>query len=142
MHCSTRIVDGEMRDECMSTCLGASLHGVLTQYRTLDAKGVIHFPDHLTYEEAATLPCAALTAWNCLSENKSQTIGPNQSVLVLGTGGVSMFAIQFAVASGARVIVASSSDDKLEKVKQMGVTDTINYKQDPEWHVRVRVDWW
>ncbi len=89
---------------------------------------------HLSYEEAATLPCAAVTAWNALTSG-GLTCG--QSVLTLGTGGVSTFALQFAKAAGARIIATSSSDEKLERAMKMGASDGINYKAVPDWEKRV-----
>src|SRR5262249_54638252 len=88
-------------------------------------------PDHLSYQEAATLPCAAVTAWHALVE--SGNLKAADTVLLLGTGGVSIFALQFARMHGARVIQTSSSDEKLERVRQLGATDTINYRTSEAW---------
>lgn len=131
-------IDGPMRTEYLAKSLGGSSHGTLAQYRIFEKESMVKMPSHLSYEEAATLPCAAVTAWNALAHNNLQNIGPDQTVLVLGTGGVAIFAIQFAAAAGARVIVASSSDEKLAKAKQVGATDLINYTKDPEWNIKVR----
>ena len=131
-------IDGEFKDEHMGGTLGGGIQGMLQHYRVFDTKGLIKFPAHLSYEEASTLPCAALTAWNALAENPTQHIGPDQTVLVLGTGGVSIFAIQFAAAAGARVIVTSSSDAKLAKAKELVATDFINYSKNPNWDEKVR----
>jgi NADPH:quinone reductase-like Zn-dependent oxidoreductase len=111
--------------------LGSPLDGVLTEYITVNQDGVVKIPSHLSYEEAATLPCAALTAWNALME--STHMQPGQSVLALGTGGVSIFALQFARANGCHVFITSSSDDKLQRAKQMGAEGLINYKTTPDW---------
>src|SRR4029077_14842701 len=93
--------------------------------------GFPRIPASLTYEEAATLPCAAVTSWNALvTEGRLE---PGDSVLVMGTGGVSIFALQFAKMHGARVIATSSSDAKLKRLKEMGATDVINYKTTPNW---------
>ena len=92
-------------------------------------------PDYLSFEEAATLPCAAVTAWNALYGPNPLT--PGQTVLVQGTGGVSIFALQFAVASGATVIATSSSDKKLALAKTLGAKHLINYKTTPDWHEEV-----
>jgi NADPH:quinone reductase-like Zn-dependent oxidoreductase len=97
----------------------------------LEAGGVVRVPGHLDFEEAATLPCAALTAWNALVE--VARIKAGDTVLLLGTGGVSVFALQFSVLLGARAIVTSSSDEKLDRALSMGAWQTINYRQDPEW---------
>src|SRR5262249_29611444 len=93
--------------------------------------GVVAVPEHLTDEEAATLPCAAVTAWNGLVV--SGGVKPGDTVLVQGTGGVSLFALQFARLAGARVVATSSSDEKLGRVRPLGASETINYKADPEW---------
>ena len=131
-------IDGEMKDEYLAHTLGGSAHGMLCQYRVFEVNGIVKMPSHLSYEEAATLPCAALTAWHALSQNGIQHVDSSSTVLILGTGGVAVFGIQFAVASGAKVIVLSSSDEKLEKVKNLGAHHLINYKTTPDWEVKVR----
>lgn len=115
--------------------LGAPMDGVLAEYMVVDQIGVVKIPETLSYEEAATLPCAGLTAWNALME--STTMTPGQSVLVLGTGGVSIFALQFARANGCRVIATSSSDEKLQRAKALGADGLINYKKTPDWEKEV-----
>jgi NADPH:quinone reductase-like Zn-dependent oxidoreductase len=116
--------------------LGGPGPGVLAEYVRLDAEGVTRVPDHLTDAEAATLPCAALTAWTSLvTEGR---LKPGDTVLVQGTGGVAIFALQFAVAAGARAIVTSSSDAKLEQARALGATGTVNYRTTPDWHLAVR----
>ncbi|KAF8989349.1 NAD(P)-binding protein [Hymenopellis radicata] len=109
--------------------------GVLTQYRAFPAHSLVAIPEHLSYEEASTLPCAALTAYNALMGPVQLKAGDN--VLILGTGGVSIFGLQFAVASGATVIVTSSSDAKLEIAKKLGATHLINYSKTPAWDEEV-----
>jgi NADPH:quinone reductase-like Zn-dependent oxidoreductase len=109
---------------------------MLTEQVVLDAEGVVPVPDHLSYEEAACLPCAAVTAWNALVEQGH--LGAGQTVLVLGTGGVALFALQLAHCLGARVIVTSSSDAKLERARALGAADTINYTTTPHWHRRAK----
>jgi NADPH:quinone reductase-like Zn-dependent oxidoreductase len=117
--------------------LGAApVNGMLTEKVVLHEDGLIAIPQGLSFEEAATLPCAAVTAWHALMA-AGRPIMPGDSVLALGTGGVSIFALQFARAAGARVIVTSSSDEKLERAKKCGATDTINYKQTPDWGAAV-----
>ncbi len=111
--------------------LAGDLDGMLAEYVVLPEHGVIHFPAHLSFEEAATLPCAALTAWNALVEVAAIKAG--QTVVVQGTGGVSVFAQQFAKMCGARVFGTSSSDEKLAKAKALGQDTGLNYKQRPEW---------
>jgi NADPH:quinone reductase-like Zn-dependent oxidoreductase len=131
-----RWVSGEATDDKARSALGAGRDGVLSEYVVLHEEGVIPFPAHLTYAEAATLPCAALTAWNAVAiEGK---IKAGDTVLTLGTGGVSIFALQFSELNGAQVIITSSSNDKLSRAKQLGATQTINYRDVPEWGKHVR----
>lgn len=113
--------------------LGSPLDGTLAEYIVLHEDGVVAKPASLTFEQAATLPCAALTAWNALMVS-GKPVKPGDVVLCLGTGGVSIAALQFAKAAGARVIVTSSSDDKIQRVTALGASDGINYKRYPEWH--------
>jgi NADPH:quinone reductase-like Zn-dependent oxidoreductase len=115
----------------MASALGGGLDGVLAEEAVLCAGGVVPISDHLTFEEAATLPCAALTAWNALAE--AARVKAGDTVLLLGTGGVSIFALQFAKLMGARPIIISSSDAKLERAKALGAAHTINYRTTPDW---------
>lgn len=131
-----RWVSGTQTDEQARTALGAGRDGVMAEYVALHQDGVIPIPSHLSYEEAATLPCAGLTAWNAVVF--SGRIKPGDTVLTLGTGGVSVFALQFALMNGARVIITSSSDQKLEKARALGTSEIINYKQKPDWGKQVR----
>jgi NADPH:quinone reductase-like Zn-dependent oxidoreductase len=126
---------GPARREIYESALGGSIDGMLAEYVALSADGVIAMPPHLSFEEAATLPCAALTAWHALVTEGRVSAG--QTVLALGTGGVSMFALQFAKMHGARVIVTSSSDAKLARAKSLGADEIINYRQTPEWEKEV-----
>lgn len=110
---------------------GGPIDGLLAEYAVLDEQAAVLAPRNLTDVEAATLPCAAVTAWHALvTEGKIKT---GETVLVQGTGGVSLFALQFALASGAKVIVTSSSDEKLERAKALGAFAGINYRQNPQW---------
>jgi len=111
--------------------LGGAIDGMLAQYVALDENGVVKLPPHLSIEEAATLPCAAVTAWNALTEHARIVAG--EIVLVQGTGGVSIFALQLARLMGARVIVTSSSDDKLARAAALGAEHGINYARTPDW---------
>jgi NADPH:quinone reductase-like Zn-dependent oxidoreductase len=129
-------IAGELTDAKSRTALGGGHTGILAEQVVLSEEGVVHVPAHLTDEEAATLPCAALTAWHALVPEGQTRAG--DTVLVQGTGGVSIFALQFARLSGARVIATSSSNDKLTRVRQLGASDGINYKETPEWEDRVR----
>lgn len=128
---------GPMNPGHYAASLGGTAPGVLTEYRVFPEQALVDMPAHLSFEEASTLPCAALTAWNAMFEGPV-TVRPGQTVLALGTGGVSMFAIQFARAAGAEVIATSSSDAKLEKVRGFGANKLINYRNNPEWDVKVR----
>jgi len=110
---------------------GGDQPGMLAELVALEETGVIDCPEHLSYEEAATLPCAGLTAWNAVVDKGQTKAG--DTVLVQGTGGVSIFAAQFAKMHGARVIATSSSDEKLARLATMGITDGINYKTNPDW---------
>ncbi len=131
-----RWIKGEpSREEARST-LGGPLDGVLAEYVTLGQEGVAGIPDHLSCEEAACLPCAGVTAWNALVARGS--VKPGDAVLTLGTGGVSTFALQFAKLAGARVIATSSSDEKLDRARELGADETVNYKQNPDWPGIVR----
>ncbi|OYT73634.1 MAG: NAD(P)-dependent alcohol dehydrogenase [Chloracidobacterium sp. CP2_5A] len=123
-------------EKIRATTLGGPLDGMLAEYRALSQEGVVRVPDYLNDEEAATLPCAALTAWSALITHGQ--LKPGDTVLVQGTGGVSIFALQFAKAAGARVIITSSSDEKLERAKALGADEIINYKQSPDWDKVVR----
>ena len=122
---------GSYRAEYGASSLGGQTDGMLCEYVLLSQDGVIPFPAHLSFEEAATLPCAAVTAWNALFERSK--LSPGERVLVQGTGGVSIFALQFAKAAGAEVLITSSSDEKLEKAKAMGAAATVQYRKFPEW---------
>ncbi|MCP5112288.1 MAG: NAD(P)-dependent alcohol dehydrogenase [bacterium] len=127
---------GRITDQAAGTALGGALDGVLAELAVFDETGVVRVPDYLSWEEAATLPCAAVTAWNALFASGNLKSG--ETLLTLGTGGVSLFAAQFARMAGARVIATSSSDAKLERLERLGVTDGINYAAEPAWAKRVR----
>jgi NADPH:quinone reductase-like Zn-dependent oxidoreductase len=128
-------IAGRITKQVMKSDLGGSVDGMLAEYVVLHQDGVVKIPDYFSYEEGATLPCAGVTAWHGLITKGNLTAG--ESVLILGTGGVSIFALQFAKMHGARVIVTSSSEEKLAKVKQMGADETINYKINPDWEKQV-----
>ncbi len=131
-----RWVAGALTDAASKSALGGAIEGVAAEQVVLHEDGVVSVPKHLSDEEAATLPCAALTAWQALVTQGQLKAG--ESVLVQGTGGVSIFALQFAKLMGARVIATSSSNAKLERVKKMGASDGINYKETPAWEDKVR----
>jgi len=118
------------------SALGAPMDGTLAEFVCLHEDGWVAMPPSLSFEEAATLSCAGATAWNALMV-AGRAIKPGDTVLTLGTGGVSMFALQFATAAGARVIVTSSSDEKIERARKLGASDGVNYKTHPDWEKEV-----
>ena len=124
---------GAMRDEHRRTTLGGSVDGVMAEQMKLSQEAVVKAPQGYSAVEAATLPCAALTAWNALAGVK-----PGDIVLTQGTGGVSLFALQFAQAMGATVVVTSSSDAKLTHARALGAAHGINYRSRPEWAAELR----
>ena len=117
--------------------LGNPLDGMLAPYIVLHEDGVVVIPDSMSFEEASCLPCAALTAWNALW-GAGKPLKAGQSVLVQGTGGVSIFALQFAKAAGARVIATTSSEAKMQRLKALGADEVINYKAKPDWEKEVQ----
>jgi NADPH:quinone reductase-like Zn-dependent oxidoreductase len=116
--------------------LGSPLDGVLAEYQVFQADGLLKLPPHLSFEEAATLPCAGVTVWNALMHGP-RVLKAGETVLALGTGGVAIFALQIGKMAGARVIITSSSDAKLERARALGADDCINYKTTPEWDKKV-----
>jgi NADPH:quinone reductase-like Zn-dependent oxidoreductase len=127
---------GRPTRERLRSTLGGPLDGTLAELAVFDQEGLVKTPESLTDEEASTLPCAAVTAWSALVTEGALTAG--ETVLVQGTGGVSLFALQLAKILGARVIATSSSDEKLERVRAMGADETINYSEVPAWGARAR----
>ncbi|KAF7355954.1 Alcohol dehydrogenase superfamily protein [Mycena venus] len=125
-------ITGDTTPAMLLNALGGSVDGVLTQYRAFPAHSLVKAPAHFSYEESSTLPCAALTAFNALEGVKA-----GDTVLISGTGGVATFALQFASAMSATVIVTSSSDTKLEQAKTMGATHAVNYTATPAWDEEV-----
>jgi NADPH:quinone reductase-like Zn-dependent oxidoreductase len=130
-------VDGPQTPERSATALGGALDGVLAEAIVLPERAVVRTPEHLSDVEAATLPCAAVTAWHALFEGVDP-LRPGQTVLLEGTGGVSIFGLQLAKLAGARVIITSSRDQKLSLARDLGADETINYETEPEWQDRVR----
>jgi len=126
---------GAISPEAAQSALGGSVDGILSEHVVLHEDGLVRIPEHLSFEEASTLPCAGVTAWNALISTGQLKAG--DTILTMGTGGVSLFALQFAHITGARVIITSSSDKKLERVKQMGAHDTINYRSNADWEKAV-----
>lgn len=127
--------DGKPYRSMLRQTLGGPLDGTLQRYMIVPENDVVLLPKHLTFEEGATLPCAGLTAWSALVEHGN--VKPGEIVLTLGTGGVSIFALQFAKMMGALVMITSSSDEKLKKAKELGADHIINYKTHPDWEKEV-----
>ena len=122
---------GEPSPQVQASALGGSIDGMLAEYVVLEEDGVVKIPQHLSVEEGATLPCAALTAWHAMMQHAHLIAG--QTVLLQGTGGVSIFGLQLAHAMGIAAIITSSSDEKLARAKTLGTAFGINYKSTPEW---------
>src|SRR5262252_1926154 len=116
--------------------LGGSLDGMMTDFIVLSEDALVRIPDHLSFEEAATLPCAGVTAWNALTGSRRLQAG--DTLLTLGSGGVSLFALQFAKLLGTRVIATTSSDEKAKRLAALGADSVINYRTTPDWHLKVR----
>ncbi|MEJ5117493.1 NAD(P)-dependent alcohol dehydrogenase [Gluconobacter cerinus] len=128
-------LDGEFTDARRASLGGPGFDGVLTERIVVPATGVVRIPDAMTFEAAATLPCAGVTAWSALFERRP--VQPGETVLLLGTGGVSIFALQLAKMAGARVIMTSSSNEKLERARTLGADHLINYHSIPDWENEV-----
>jgi NADPH:quinone reductase-like Zn-dependent oxidoreductase len=129
-------VDGPFDASKASSALGGAIDGVLSEYVVLEEGGAVKFPSFLSYEEASTLPCAGVTAWMGLMELGE--LAPSDAVLTMGTGGVSIFTLQFSKAIGASVISTSSSDAKLARAEQLGADHGINYRSTPDWAAAAR----
>jgi NADPH:quinone reductase-like Zn-dependent oxidoreductase len=129
-------IDGRVNEEKARSALGAFAQGVLAERIVIHEDALVPIPAHLNFEEAATLPCAALTAWHALVAAGGLKAG--ESVLTLGTGGVSLFAAQFALLSGARVVATTSSAAKADRLRELGVPDVINYTETPDWEEPAR----
>jgi NADPH:quinone reductase-like Zn-dependent oxidoreductase len=127
---------GPIRPEYLTDRLGANLDGMLAEYAVLSEEALVHVPSHLSFEEAATLPCAAVTAWVALTGHRKVTAG--DTVLTQGSGGVSVFALQFARLLGARVITTTSTAEKAERLKALGASEVINYTETPDWDEKAR----
>ena len=122
---------GEPAPDTHASALGGGIDGMLAQYAMLEEEGVVKIPPHLSLEEGATLPCAAVTVWHAMMEHAKLKAG--DTVLLQGTGGVSIFGLQFARAMGIAAIIISSSDEKLKRAKALGAAHGINYKTTPDW---------
>jgi NADPH:quinone reductase-like Zn-dependent oxidoreductase len=122
---------GEASPDVHTSALGGGIDGMLAEYAVLEEEGVVKIPAHLSVEEGATLPCAGVTAWHAMVEHGKVIAG--QTVLLQGTGGVSIFGLQLAHAMGVQVVITSSSDEKLARAKKLGANHGINYKTTPDW---------
>ena len=122
--------DGEITANDMNTARGGTAEGMLAEYRAIHENGLVATPAHMSDIEAASLPCAAVTAWNSLTRGG---VRAGNTVLLLGTGGVSIIALQLCKALGARVVITSSSEEKLARVSELGAWRTVNYRANPEW---------
>jgi alcohol dehydrogenase len=127
---------GPITPEYLTDRLGANLDGMLAEYAVLSEEALVHVPSHLSFEEAATLPCAAVTAWVALTGHRRVTAG--DAVLTQGSGGVAVFALQFARILGARVIATTSTAEKAEQLKALGASEVINYTETPYWDEKAR----
>jgi NADPH:quinone reductase-like Zn-dependent oxidoreductase len=132
-----RWVDGPPSPEILASARGGSPGGMLSEVIVSHEDGLVTIPQHLSYEEAATLPCAGVTAWNSLF--KRGNLQPGEYVLLEGTGGVSVFGLIFSAAAGAKPIITSSRNEKLERARELGAVGTVNYRENPEWQQQVRV---
>ncbi len=130
-------LSGAPSREKLKTTLGGPMQGTMAEYIVLHQEGVVHTPEHLSDIEAAALPCAGVTAWHALV-GEASPLQAGEVVLVQGTGGVSLFALQFARRLGARVIVISGSNEKRERVEALGADAFLNYREEPNWSKRVR----
>jgi alcohol dehydrogenase len=133
----TRWVAGPLRLDVMSSQPGILSDGMLASMIAVEEDGVVVLPDSLSFEEAAALPCAGVTAWSALTDG-GRPLRAGQTVLVLGTGGVSLLGLQFAKAIGLRVIATTSSQEKADKLKAFGADHVVNYKDTPDWQEAVR----
>lgn len=131
-----RWLGGELLLEYMPSALGGPSDGVLAEQIVLSEEGLTRIPAHLSFEEAASLPCAAVTAWNAAIVQGGLQAG--QTLVTLGSGGVSLFAAQFGLLTGARVIATTGSDDKAARLRVLGIADVINYRATPDWDAKVR----
>jgi NADPH:quinone reductase-like Zn-dependent oxidoreductase len=131
-----RWLGGHLLLEYMPSALGGPSDGVLAEQIVLSEEGLVRIPPHLSFEQAATLPCAAVTAWNAAMVRGA--LRPGQTLLTLGTGGVSLFAAQFALLSGARVIATTGTPEKITRLNALGISDVIDSRGEPAWDARVR----
>ncbi|WP_260583681.1 zinc-dependent alcohol dehydrogenase family protein [Sphingopyxis sp. PET50] len=128
-------IDGPLEAGSIATDLGGAVDGVLAEQVAVAARAVVPLPDAVSFEQAAAMPCAGVTAWTAL--DRGAPLGPGRTVLVLGTGGVSIFALQIARAKGCRVIATTSTDAKADRLRELGARDVVNYRDCPQWSRRI-----
>ena len=128
--------DGRIEPELGMEQFGCTRNGMLSEFFVADEQALVKIPTHLSFQEAAALPCAGVTAWSAL--NGPRRVLPGENVLTIGTGGVALFALQFAKIFGARTIAITSSSKKAELLKKLGADEVVNYKENPDWHLAVR----
>lgn len=128
-------LDGELSATKATSALGGDVDGLLQEFVVIRADALLPLPPHLSFEQAAALPCAAVTAWNGLFV--SGNLQPGQTLLLQGTGGVSLFGLQFGRMAGATIVLISSSDAKLERARALGAHHLVNYRTEPDWEKRV-----
>ncbi|KAH7329433.1 hypothetical protein B0I35DRAFT_474038 [Stachybotrys elegans] len=131
-------IAGPVHTSYMKASLGGAAHGTLRNIAAFDQDGLVHMPTSLSYREASTLPCAGVTAWNALFGVSDNKLTAGQWVVTQGTGGVSIFAVQFAKAVGARVIATTSSAEKAKLLEKLGADHILNYSEDKEWGVTAK----
>ena len=131
-----RWLGGNLLPEYMPSALGGPSDGVLAEHIVVNEEGLVRVPSHLSFEQAATLPCAAVTAWNAALVKG--VLQPGHTVVTLGSGGVSLFTLQFALLTGARVIATTGSEEKIERLRALGAAAVVNYRAQPDWDAHVR----
>jgi NADPH:quinone reductase-like Zn-dependent oxidoreductase len=130
-NCYPQWIAGNLLSEYRPNATGFTLDGMLAQYAVVDENAIVHLPDYLSFVEAASLPCAAVSAWSALTFGKP--LAPGQTVLVQGTGGVALFGLQIARMFGVRVLAITSSEAKAERLKALGASAVVNYREVPQW---------
>ena len=130
------LIHGNVTKDLLGSLRGSSTDGVLSEYQVFEEEDLVHLPDEISFAEGACLPCAGVTAWNSLFCGP-QPLLPGQTILTIGTGGVAVLALQLAQAAGGRVIITSSSDAKLDRMRELGAWAGINYRAHPEWQDEV-----
>jgi NADPH:quinone reductase-like Zn-dependent oxidoreductase len=134
-NCQLHWISGPTREEYHSSSVGMTIDGMLAEYVVLHENGLVHLPAYMSYAEAASLPCAAVSAWSAL--NVYSPLKPGQTVLIQGTGGVALFGLQIARMFGAKVLAITSSDEKAERLTELGASAVVNYREFPDWDRKI-----